>query len=156
VPGRAKWPAVVEKTRSRCCGQDPVRKGDEVHRVSRQCEVATRVSPGSQLAHHRESAAAASCRKQVWLTGRKLRQLVQIQIVPSLGYPTSEEGARSVSAMRNHIFQTSARICPLLPPLTLPSSFCASNFAAILVDLTIIYFLMVKSQYRGTLPPRGH
>jgi hypothetical protein len=80
VPGRAKGPAAIERTRSRGCGQDPVRKGDEVHRVSRQCEVATRVSPGAQLAHHRESAAAASCRKQVRLTGRKLRQLVQIQI----------------------------------------------------------------------------
>jgi hypothetical protein len=34
-----------------------------------------RVSPGAKLAQHRESAAAASCRKQVRLTGRKLRQL---------------------------------------------------------------------------------
>ena len=59
--GRAKGPAAVERTRTRGCGQDPVRKGDEVHRVSQRCEVATRVSPGAQLAHHRESAAAASC-----------------------------------------------------------------------------------------------
>jgi hypothetical protein len=81
VPGRAKGRAAIERTRSHGCGQNPVRKGDEVHRVSRQCEVATRVSPGAQLAvlaHHPESAAAASCRKQVRLTGRKLRQLVQI------------------------------------------------------------------------------
>ncbi len=47
--------------------------------VSRQCEVVT-LSPGAKLAQHRESVAAASCRKQVRLTGRKLRQLVQIQI----------------------------------------------------------------------------
>ena len=80
MPGRAKGPAAVERTRSRGGGQDPVRKGDEVHRVSQRCEVATRVSPGAQLAHHRESAAAASCHKQVWLTGRKLRQLVQIHV----------------------------------------------------------------------------
>jgi hypothetical protein len=39
-----------------------------------------RVSPGAQLAPHRESAAAASCRKQVRLTGRKVWQLVQIEI----------------------------------------------------------------------------
>ena len=80
VPGRDKGPAAIERTRSRGCGQDPVRKGDEVHRVSRQCEVAPRVSPSAQLAHHRESAAAASCHKQVRLTGRKLQQLVQILI----------------------------------------------------------------------------
>ncbi len=30
--------------------------------------------------HVTGSAAAAGCRKQVWLTGKKLRQLVQIQI----------------------------------------------------------------------------
>ena len=80
---KGRLPSRDQRTRSRGCGQDPVRKGDEVHGVSRQCEVATRVSPGAQLAvlaHHRESAAAASCRKQVRLTGRKLSQLVQIQI----------------------------------------------------------------------------
>jgi hypothetical protein len=54
VPGRSKGPATVERTRSRGCGQDLVCKGDEVHRVSRRCEVATRVSPSAQLAHHRE------------------------------------------------------------------------------------------------------
>jgi hypothetical protein len=79
MPGRAKGRAIVERTRSRGCGQSPVRKGDEVHRVSRRCEVPTRVSPGALLAHT-ESAAAAGSRKQVRLTGRKLRQLVQIQI----------------------------------------------------------------------------
>jgi hypothetical protein len=72
-------PATDERTRSRGCGQDPACKGDEVHRISQRCEIATRVSPGAQLAHT-ESAAAAGCRKQVRLPGRKLRQLVQIQI----------------------------------------------------------------------------
>jgi hypothetical protein len=47
-------PATDERTRSRGCGQDPACKGDEVHRISQRCEVATRVSPGAQLAHHRE------------------------------------------------------------------------------------------------------
>ena len=56
MPGRAKGPAAVERTRSRGGGQDPVRKGDEVHRVSQRCEVATRVSPGAQLAQHRARA----------------------------------------------------------------------------------------------------
>ena len=80
MPVRAQGPATDERTRSLGCGQDLDRKGEEVHRVSRRCEVTTRVSPGAQLAHHRESAAAASCRKQVRLTGRKLRQLVQIHV----------------------------------------------------------------------------
>jgi hypothetical protein len=78
--GRAIGPATDERTERRGCGQDPVRKGDEVHRVLRRCEVATSVSPGVQLVQHRESAPAAGCRKQVRLTGRELRQLVQIQI----------------------------------------------------------------------------
>ena len=51
-------PSTDEQTRSSGCGQDPVRKGDAVHRVSRWCEVATRISPGAQLAHHGEAAAS--------------------------------------------------------------------------------------------------
>jgi hypothetical protein len=58
VPVRAEGPATDERTRSLGCGQDPGRKGDEVHRVSRRCEVATRVSPGAQLVHLTESAAS--------------------------------------------------------------------------------------------------
>ena len=54
---RAKGPAAYERTRNRGWGQDPGCKGDKVHRVSRRYEVATRVSPGAQLAHHRRSAA---------------------------------------------------------------------------------------------------
>ena len=36
------------RPRTRCCGwaDDPGRKGDTIHRVSQQCEVATRRSPG--------------------------------------------------------------------------------------------------------------
>ena len=99
MPGQAKGPAAVERTRSRCCGQDPVRKGDEAHLVSRQCEVATRVSPGAQLAQHRESAAAARCRKQVRLTRRKLRQVVQIQILDKESYGWVVEGGDVFCAM---------------------------------------------------------
>jgi hypothetical protein len=110
VPGRSKGPATVERTRSRGCGQDLVCKGDEVHRVSRRCEVATRVSPGAQLVHT-ESAAAAGCRKLVRLTGRKLRQLVQIQIYPHspfgqvarLGGWVNTRGLRPPSVPPNHL-----------------------------------------------------
>ena len=57
MPGRAKGPATNQLTRSRGCGQDPVRKGDKGHRLSRWCEIGTRVSPGAKFAHLMESAA---------------------------------------------------------------------------------------------------
>ena len=76
LPSRGQGAVAVGKTQSA-----RATKYIEFHGSVREvCEVATRVSPGAQLAQHRESAAAASCRKQVRLTGRKLRQLVQIHI----------------------------------------------------------------------------
>ena len=58
MPVRAQGPATDERTRSLGCGQDLDRKGEEVHRVSRRCEVTTRVSPGAQLVHLTESVAS--------------------------------------------------------------------------------------------------
>ena len=58
-----------KETRNRGCGQEPGRKGDEVHRVSRWYGVATRISPGAKLAHDGTALRTAGCRKQIGSRG---------------------------------------------------------------------------------------
>ncbi len=102
VPGRTGSPATDERTRSCGRGQDPVRKSDKVHRVSRRCEVATLLSPGAQLAHHRSMCRGRLvAAERVRLRERKLRQLVQIQI------PEGPGGISRGRAVQDGVWQRS-------------------------------------------------
>ena len=79
MQGRAKGPATDERTKSRGCGQDQAARATKYIEFHGGVRLPHEYLPARSL-HVTGSAAAAGCRKQVWLTGKKLRQLVQIQI----------------------------------------------------------------------------
>jgi hypothetical protein len=68
-PGRRSG-APTKVTKTSGWAQGPGRKGDAIHRVSQQCEVATRISPGARRLCPTEPDGFAE---------RRLRQLVHIQ-----------------------------------------------------------------------------